>query len=133
MVGVFLFENIRKSYMAEPYAAAADIYSNADNPGRGGWTHYTGAAGWMYQLILKYVFGLAFSDICTDSPKIFVNTARYFPLPEIISGASVKIYDFGFDLTVKFISDGKKCVITDGRAAENGIITKNIKSAEIHF
>lgn len=126
-------ENIRKSYMAEPYAAAADIYSNADNPGRGGWTHYTGAAGWMYQLILKYVFGLAFSDICTDSPKIFVNTARYFPLPEIISGASVKIYDFGFDLTVKFISDGKKCVITDGRAAENGIITKNIKSAEIHF
>jgi cyclic beta-1,2-glucan synthetase len=34
-------------YRAEPYAVAADVYAHPMHVGRGGWTWYTGSAGWM--------------------------------------------------------------------------------------
>jgi cellobiose phosphorylase len=46
------------TYKVEPYVVAADVYAVAGQSGRGGWTWYTGSAGWMYQLIIEYVFGL---------------------------------------------------------------------------
>lgn len=46
------------SYRVEPYVAAADIYAVSPHGGRGGWTWYTGSAGWMYQLILQAILGL---------------------------------------------------------------------------
>ena len=42
-------------YMVEPYVVAADIYSNKEHPGRGGWTWYTGSSGWMYKVIEDYL------------------------------------------------------------------------------
>ena len=42
-------------YMVEPYVVAADIYSNEEHPGRGGWTWYTGSAAWMYKVIEDYL------------------------------------------------------------------------------
>jgi cellobiose phosphorylase len=45
-------------YRVEPYVMAADIYSAASQLGRGGWTWYTGAAGWMYQAGLEWVLGV---------------------------------------------------------------------------
>lgn len=42
-------------YMVEPYVMAADIYSNEEHPGRGGWTWYTGSSGWMYKVIEDYL------------------------------------------------------------------------------
>ncbi|WP_166267517.1 GH36-type glycosyl hydrolase domain-containing protein [Marinobacter caseinilyticus] len=45
-------------YRTEPYAVAADIYGAAPHIGRGGWTWYTGSAGWMYRLILEGVLGI---------------------------------------------------------------------------
>lgn len=42
-------------YMVEPYVIAADIYSNPDHPGRGGWTWYTGSSSWMYKVIEDYL------------------------------------------------------------------------------
>lgn len=45
-------------YKVEPYVMAADVYAVTSNAGRGGWTWYTGAASWMYQLIVKYLMGL---------------------------------------------------------------------------
>jgi cyclic beta-1,2-glucan synthetase len=38
-------------YMVEPYVIAADVYSNEEHIGRGGWTWYTGSAAWMYKVI----------------------------------------------------------------------------------
>jgi len=46
------------TYKVEPYVAAADVYSIALHKGRGGWTWYTGSAGWMYQLITESLLGL---------------------------------------------------------------------------
>ena len=49
-------------YKVEPYVIAADVYAVSGNEGRGGWTWYTGSAGWMYQLILNYFIGLRRRD-----------------------------------------------------------------------
>lgn len=43
------------TYMVEPYVVAADIYSNPDHVGRGGWTWYTGSSSWMYKIIEDYL------------------------------------------------------------------------------
>jgi cyclic beta-1,2-glucan synthetase len=45
-------------YRVEPYVVAADVYSNVQHVGRGGWTWYTGSAGWMYQLGLEAILGI---------------------------------------------------------------------------
>ncbi len=45
-------------YKVEPYVVAADVYAVAPHIGRGGWTWYTGSAGWMYRLIVESLLGL---------------------------------------------------------------------------
>lgn len=45
-------------YKTEPYVLAADVYTARDHAGRGGWTWYTGAAGWTYRLLLESLLGL---------------------------------------------------------------------------
>jgi len=44
-------------YKVEPYVIAADIYSVAPHAGRGGWTWYTGSAGWLYRAGLESILG----------------------------------------------------------------------------
>ena len=46
-------------YKAEPYVVAADVYAVTPHTGRGGWTWYTGSAGWMYRLILESLLGVS--------------------------------------------------------------------------
>jgi cyclic beta-1,2-glucan synthetase len=46
------------TYKVEPYVMAADVYANESHKGRGGWTWYTGSAGWMYQFIIGSLLGL---------------------------------------------------------------------------
>src|SRR5690606_29371140 len=40
------------------YVVAADVYAVQPHVGRGGWTWYTGSAGWMYRLLLESLLGL---------------------------------------------------------------------------
>ncbi|HSS44382.1 MAG TPA: glycosyl hydrolase family 65 protein, partial [Thermoanaerobaculia bacterium] len=44
-------------YKVEPYVAAADIYAEIPHVGRGGWTWYTGSAGWMYRAGVEWILG----------------------------------------------------------------------------
>jgi cellobiose phosphorylase len=48
----------RDRYKVEPYVMAADIYAANPHGGRGGWSWYTGSAGWMYQLIIGTLLGI---------------------------------------------------------------------------
>lgn len=48
-------------YRVEPYVIAADVYTAEAHEGRGGWTWYTGSAGWMYQLLVEHLLGLRVS------------------------------------------------------------------------
>jgi cyclic beta-1,2-glucan synthetase len=45
-------------YKLEPYAVAADIYASPAPAGRGGWSWYTGAAGWLYRAGLESILGI---------------------------------------------------------------------------
>ena len=42
----------------EPYVVSADVYGAWPHVGRGGWTWYTGSAGWMYRLGVEKILGL---------------------------------------------------------------------------
>jgi cyclic beta-1,2-glucan synthetase len=45
-------------YKAEPYVLAGDVYAHPAHAGRGGWTWYTGSAGWMYRAGIESILGL---------------------------------------------------------------------------
>jgi cyclic beta-1,2-glucan synthetase len=45
-------------YQVEPYVIAADVYGEDPHVGRGGWTWYTGSAGWMLRVALESVLGI---------------------------------------------------------------------------
>ena len=53
-----LDEKAAEQYRVEPYVVAADVYSASDKAGRGGWTWYTGSAGWMYRAAVESILGI---------------------------------------------------------------------------
>ncbi|MEN6317825.1 MAG: glucoamylase family protein [Syntrophaceae bacterium] len=55
------------TYKVEPYVVAADVYAVPPHTGRGGWTWYTGSAGWMYRLIVESLLGVRL-----EGDKLFV-------------------------------------------------------------
>jgi cellobiose phosphorylase len=57
------------TYKVEPYVVAADVYAVSPHTGRGGWTWYTGSAGWLYRLIVESLLGL----------KLEVDKLRFAP------------------------------------------------------
>jgi len=52
-------------YQIEPYVVAADIYGTSPHIGRGGWSWYTGSAGWMYRIAVESILGLGFEGGAT--------------------------------------------------------------------
>ncbi|WP_338471254.1 glucoamylase family protein [Niallia sp. XMNu-256] len=60
-----------KRYVGEPYAMAADVYTAIPNEGHAGWTWYTGAASWMYQVGIEWILGIRRrGDKLVIDPKI---------------------------------------------------------------
>ncbi len=53
-----------ETYRVEPYVIAADVYSVGDKTGRGGWTWYTGSAGWMYRTAIEAILGITRRGDC---------------------------------------------------------------------
>ena len=47
-----------QEYRVEPYVAVGDVYSEAPHVGRGGWTWYTGSAGWLYRAGIEWMLGI---------------------------------------------------------------------------
>jgi cellobiose phosphorylase len=72
------------AYRTEPYVVAADLYSLKTQVGRGGWTWYTGSAGWMYRVWLEEVLGfklrgdrLSIEPVIPDEWPGFIINFRY--------------------------------------------------------
>ena len=74
-------------YRVEPYVLAADIYSGPLIGQRGGWTWYTGAAGWMYRAVVEYVLGLRISGdrlyLCPCIPEDWNEFELQLSLPQV--------------------------------------------------
>jgi cyclic beta-1,2-glucan synthetase len=51
-------------YKVEPYVAMGDVYAVPPHTGRGGWTWYTGSAGWMYRAAVEYILGFKLEGDC---------------------------------------------------------------------
>ena len=72
-------------YKVEPYVVAADVYAEPPHVGRGGWTWYTGSAGWMYRAGVEWLLGFRFRgatlhlDPCI--PRAWRRFEIDFPLP----------------------------------------------------
>jgi cellobiose phosphorylase len=72
------------TYRVEPYVVAADVHALPPDVGAGGWTWYTGAAGWMYRLIIESLLGLrletdrlSFTPCLPPDWRSFTLTYRY--------------------------------------------------------
>ena len=98
-------------YKVEPYVMCADIYAAAPHTRRGGWSWYTGAAGWMYRLTLETLLGL----------QLEVDQLRITPcIPE--DWSSYKIHyryrETVHNITVKRAAEGAGRVTLDGVVQE---------------
>lgn len=97
-----------KRYAIEPYSMPADIYTHPTLEGRGGWSHYTGSAGWFYRAVLGSFLGIRLhGDRMSVSPC----------LPKKMTGYSAELRVQGTLIHLQ-VSRGEKPGLTvDGQAA----------------
>jgi cellobiose phosphorylase len=103
------------TYMVEPFVVAADVYAVAPHAGRGGWTWYTGSAGWMYRLIVESLLGLAREN----------DRLRFTPrLPADWSGFTMHYRYFGteYEIVVQRAQGGPIGVTLDGVVQHDGSV-----------
>ena len=107
-------------YRVEPYVAAADVYAVPPHVGRGGWTWYTGSAGWMYRLITESLLG-----VHLEVDAVGVARLRFAPcLPPEWSGYKVHyryretLYHIEFRKSAGGPPVGR--VVTDGQEQPGG-------------
>lgn len=87
------------TYKVEPYVMAADVYAVPPNEGRGGWTWYTGAAGWMYRIGMEHILGI----------KKQGNYLKIVPcIPKTLKEYSVKYVFGGSVYDIKIINNSNK-------------------------
>lgn len=112
-------------YKVEPYCIAADIYSNPQHPGRGGWTWYTGSASWAYKTGVENILGLRKEgDRLTIEPRIPSEwnsfTLRYRYIDPRKEGSSGTLYIIRYErqsaqtptTTIDLVDDGQQHELT---------------------
>jgi cyclic beta-1,2-glucan synthetase len=111
-------------YKVEPYVVAADVYSVAPHAGRGGWTWYTGSAGWMYRAGLEWLLGFRLQgDTLELSPCIPAHWPRF----EILFRHQQTRYEILVE-NPDGVSCGVDLAVLDGRAlpaGQSGILLVN--------
>ncbi len=116
-------------YKVEPYVVAGDVYACPPHTGRGGWTWYTGSAGWLYRLIVESLLGL----------RLERNELRFQPcLPEDWKEYKIhyRYYETVYHITVSQISNTDSGeipgIIVDGACMLDAAIFMNDDRRE-HF
>jgi cyclic beta-1,2-glucan synthetase len=121
-------------YKVEPYAVAADVYSVEPNEGRGGWTWYTGAAGWLYRAGIEAILGVrrqgAFLNVApcipADWPRYEVDfafhTARYEIVVENEGGAGHRVAHAELDGVAVPVRPVRIPLVDDGRTHKVHVI-----------
>ena len=106
------------TYGIEPYVISADVYSNPALLGRGGWSWYTGSAGWYYRALTESIFGIYREG----------NNLRIDPcLAEILSEYQIN-YKFGLS---DYIIQVKRCSDKQGKKPSITLDGKNIATTNI--
>ncbi len=104
-------------YKVEPYVVAADVYAIPPHTGRGGWTWYTGSAGWMYRLIVESLLGLKLeADKLRFAPCFPADWNRfkvYYRYRETV---------YGIDIRQQPGGEGRTIVTVDGTELQDEAI-----------
>ncbi len=103
-------------YKVEPYVACADVYSMPPHVGRGGWTWYTGSAGWMYRAGLEWILGFRLRDKALVIEPCIPKAWKGFEM-------SFKYHSARYDIAVenpRGVSSGVTRVELDGEALTAG-------------
>lgn len=99
-------------YRAEPYVLCADVYANPAHLGRGGWSWYTGAAGWFYRTAVEELLGLRLrAGVLTLDPR----------LPPDWPGYTAQWRREGAVWHITVRRGDTPCTYLDSRAVEGGI------------
>ncbi len=110
-------EEVNK-YKTEPYVLTADIYSNKDQLGRGGWSWYTGSAGWAYKIAIEEILGFKKEgNILRIVPKISSNWSSYEITYNYFDTKYIIIVDNKYHLNT-----GKTTLNLDGIKLDNDYI-----------
>ncbi|MBR6555999.1 MAG: hypothetical protein IKT60_01070 [Clostridia bacterium] len=100
-------EEIRKT---EDFVLTGDVYDHPLHRGRGGWSWYTGAAGWYMQAVMYCLFGLRFSD----------GALSFFPyLPKSWERYSFELDLYNVRLRVQVRRGGTPGVYLNGDRTDN--------------
>ena len=106
-------KDLVNSYKTEPYVIAADIYSAEHHPGRGGWTWYTGSAGWFYRVGITEILGLKKNgDILRIEPAMPVAWEKY----------NVTYHYMDTTYEIEVVKSKKDSVVVDRKTQEEGYI-----------
>ncbi|MGS0740637.1 GH36-type glycosyl hydrolase domain-containing protein, partial [Glaciimonas sp. GG7] len=104
------------TYKVEPYVIAADVYGVAPHIGRGGWTWYTGSAGWMYRLITESLLGMAL-----EREQLSFNPCLPAKWPRI--SIHYRYRSSVYHIGVTQYKDGKNTVTVDGVLHAGAVLT----------
>ena len=119
-------QNVEK-YKVEPYVMAADVYGAPPHEGRGGWTWYTGSAGWTYQLAIGSILGLQ-----RVNDRLYLNPC----IPDEWEGYEIR-YRFGntvYQLHIKNIKkDGTIRFVQNGQELADAFIALVDDGLEHHI
>lgn len=99
-------------YKVEPYVVAGDVYAGASHRGRGGWSWYTGSAGWMYRAGIEWILGCRL-----QADKLFIDPC----IPSSWPGFELSFHYHSAHYEIKVenpmqVSKGVRSVEMDGKA-----------------
>ncbi len=107
-------------YRLEPYVVAADVYGEPPHVGRGGWSWYTGSAGWLYRAALESVIGLRVTQgrtflISPCIPADWPGFRLYYRLPDGVTQCEIVVDNpHGGRQVIAARLDGRDVQVTDG-------------------
>ena len=98
-------------YKVEPYVVAADIYAEPPHVGRGGWTWYTGSAGWMYRAGIEWILGVRLRGT-----RLYLDPCipRAWP---------------GFEITFRYHSSRYEIVVENPHGVARGVLSVELDGA----
>jgi cyclic beta-1,2-glucan synthetase len=110
-------------YQTEPYVVAADVYGEPPHVGRGGWTWYTGSAGWMFRVAVESIFGFCIEG----GRRLVINPAISARWPRCRLSYRVPGGETRYEITIEnphgrergvvaATVDGQTASVTDGAA-----------------
>ena len=105
-------------YRVEPYVIAADIYSAAGHVGRGGWTWYTGAAGWMYRIMVEHILGVKREGMTLRVAPCVPREWREFDVVLRVTGAEYRVHVEN----MHGVNRGVQSIELDGQLMRDGVV-----------